>query len=699
MPNYQISAEVDARVSGYVRGMQTVVSQTEKAAKAVDKGVNKISDVVTSKLAGIFSLAAVVGFGKAIVDVTAEFQKFNAVLSTTYGSSALASLKLKEIQDFAAKTPYGIAELTGAFVKLANSGFKPTGDQMRALGDLAASTGKSFDMLAEAIIDAQTGEFERLKEFGVRAKDAGDKVIFTYRGVQTQVEKSSVAIREYITNLGNAAGTSGSMAKISATLGGQISNLGDNWDKMLLSIGNNTQGVFSKAITIIGRALDKITQYNDEVNLAEKYDLGSDFGNQLARAVNPFGGKGATDIELAAYAIKLASKNVGDLVSKAQDGAKNVNDFGKALADLKKAGDQALVAPNVGKKGEALTEKTRAAIKAEYQEGVKAIQDARRNFETAGTASANFGTKAKSAIKSVADIMKELDLALVTAKNQFGDSFSDVSKSKIDAYQKAIDELIKKGVNPASDAIIKLKQNQQDLFQLPSVTVSELQTSGTNQESPALVGDVGLRGFDKIKAEHDRIKKLQEQFNEDINGLVQSGLTNTISSISDSIGTALAEGGNVFAAAGQGLLGAFGSFLTQFGKMLVEYGAAAVLKGKLDAAVLIPGGGIIAGAAAIAAGIALQIAGAAFGKLLGGAKGGSNSNVTAFANGGVVSGPTNALVGEYPGAKNNPEVIAPLDKLRSLIGNNTFQPILIPIANSKQLAILVKDGTAKLNRQ
>ncbi|MDE6071613.1 MAG: hypothetical protein K2G53_03560, partial [Muribaculaceae bacterium] len=41
--------------------------------------------------------------------------------------------------------------------------------------------------------------------------------------------------------------------------------------------------------------------------------------------------------------------------------------------------------------------------------------------------------------------------------------------------------------------------------------------------------------------------------------------------------------------------------------------------------------------------------------------------VTAFADGGVVSGPTMALVGEYAGARNNPEVIAPLNKLRDLL--------------------------------
>ena len=41
---------------------------------------------------------------------------------------------------------------------------------------------------------------------------------------------------------------------------------------------------------------------------------------------------------------------------------------------------------------------------------------------------------------------------------------------------------------------------------------------------------------------------------------------------------------------------------------------------------------------------------------------------TPFAKGGVVSGPTLAYVGEYAGASSNPEVIAPLDKLRGMLG-------------------------------
>lgn len=49
---------------------------------------------------------------------------------------------------------------------------------------------------------------------------------------------------------------------------------------------------------------------------------------------------------------------------------------------------------------------------------------------------------------------------------------------------------------------------------------------------------------------------------------------------------------------------------------------------------------------------------------------------TPFADGGIVSGPTLGLIGEYAGASNNPEVVAPLDKLRSMI-SPAGQPTII----------------------
>lgn len=51
----------------------------------------------------------------------------------------------------------------------------------------------------------------------------------------------------------------------------------------------------------------------------------------------------------------------------------------------------------------------------------------------------------------------------------------------------------------------------------------------------------------------------------------------------------------------------------------------------------------------------------------------SKNKVPKFANGGIISGPTLGLMGEYGGAVNNPEVVAPLDKLRGMLADNDTQ--------------------------
>lgn len=50
-----------------------------------------------------------------------------------------------------------------------------------------------------------------------------------------------------------------------------------------------------------------------------------------------------------------------------------------------------------------------------------------------------------------------------------------------------------------------------------------------------------------------------------------------------------------------------------------------------------------------------------------------NSVIPKFADGGIVSGPTLGIMGEYPGAASNPEVIAPLSKLQGMMGNRGGQ--------------------------
>jgi len=78
---------------------------------------------------------------------------------------------------------------------------------------------------------------------------------------------------------------------------------------------------------------------------------------------------------------------------------------------------------------------------------------------------------------------------------------------------------------------------------------------------------------------------------------------------------------------------------------------------------------------AVAAGLAMVISAALgkptnFGKIFSALSGFGS---IPMAKGGIVSGPTTALIGEYPGARSNPEVVAPLSKLKSMIDGGTTQ--------------------------
>lgn len=285
------------------------------------------------------------------------------------------------------------------------------------------------------------------------------------------------------------------------------------------------------------------------------------------------------------------------------------------------------------------------------------------------------GTKERvKDVKTLSDVLAELDVSIIQIDNSFQTTFDERSKDKIKSYQKAIDELIKMGYAPASKAVEDLKKAQQDLFILPNKGKSPIITPTPG--NPLSVQGNNTKGGNAVsflEAEQEAILRSQFKFNEDFNKLVEGGITGGLANLGSSIGEAMANGGSVLEAAGASLLSGFGGFLKEYGRLLIAYGTAAVFKAKLDAAALIPGAGLIAGPAAIAAGIALTIAGSAIGAFVSGksSNGGKNTNgreATAFANGGIISGPTLGLMGEYAGAKNNPEVVAPLSKLSDMIG-------------------------------
>tara|TARA_R100000951_G_C2651340_1_gene184500 strand:+ start:1450 stop:3066 length:1617 start_codon:yes stop_codon:yes gene_type:complete len=249
--NVKVTADISDLKRDLGRMEKAVKGSAKKSEGAMSGGMKKIGGAI----AAAFSVQAIIGFSRAVIEVRSEFEKFEAVLTNTLGSSGAAKLALLDIKEMAARTPFSVAELSGAFVKLTNYGLQPSMEAMRQYGDLASSVGKGFDQLAEAVADATTGEFERLKEFGIKTKKEGDKVTFTFKEQATTVDFTTKAIENYVKGLGDVGGVSGSMAAISETLGGKVSNLGDKWDSLLNTVGNTD--VWGDAVDAMGEALSR----------------------------------------------------------------------------------------------------------------------------------------------------------------------------------------------------------------------------------------------------------------------------------------------------------------------------------------------------------------------------------------------------------------------------------------------------------
>jgi hypothetical protein len=123
-------------------------------------------------------------------------------------------------------------------------------------------------------------------------------------------------------------------------------------------------------------------------------------------------------------------------------------------------------------------------------------------------------------------------------------------------------------------------------------------------------------------------------------------------SLGEALGNQLSGQGNGIEGFVQSVVGQLGNFVKTVGKMLIAYGISVQ---KFQTAFIQP-------QVAVAAGIAMVALGTAVANQMK-----QGPSVTAFADGGIVSGPTLGLMGEYPGARSNPEVIAPLDKLKTLM--------------------------------
>lgn len=215
-------------------------------------------DALKDMAKGLFALFGALAGLEKLIEVNRQFGILKAGLETATGSAQGANDAFIALQDFAKTTPYDLAQATSAFTQLVNLGLTPSERALKSYGDTSAALGKDLKQMVEAVADAATGEFERLKEFGIKSKNQGDTIAFTFKGTTETVKNNAAAIEEYLIKLGEV-NFDGAMKKRMESLDGAIANLGDSWDAFFYNLGQaGATDVLKEAFTAVGDALNEV---------------------------------------------------------------------------------------------------------------------------------------------------------------------------------------------------------------------------------------------------------------------------------------------------------------------------------------------------------------------------------------------------------------------------------------------------------
>lgn len=205
-------------------GLDGITGAASKAGKKIGIAANQAARL-TGKLALLGGAGGFL-FKTQLLDTAASFERYQTILETIEGSSAKAKKSMAWVNDFAAETPFQLDEVVASFVKLRTRGLDPTGGLLRTLGDTAAAMGVSVDQAVEAVADAMTGEFERLKELGITQRTQGNKTMFEY-------VKNGETVRKIVDRRNKAMIVSTLQSIWNDQYGGAMEKLTSKWDGML----------------------------------------------------------------------------------------------------------------------------------------------------------------------------------------------------------------------------------------------------------------------------------------------------------------------------------------------------------------------------------------------------------------------------------------------------------------------------------
>lgn len=588
--------------------------------------------------------APLAGIAAAAVKSGIDLEKLETSFISLTGGAEQAANMMANLNDFTAKTPFQIEGIANAARQLiaSGTGVDEVNNQLQFLGDIAATSGSEIQDIAAifAKVNAKGKvELENLNQLAERGIPIFKALADATGLPANELGAGAVPVKQFnqvLAGLAKDGGfAAGAMERLSETAAGKLSTALDNLKLAGAELAQTLMPTIKEIIGSVTRAAQRFTSLNE----SQKNSLL--IVGAIAAAAGPLL---MTVSALIKMRIAMASLNVVMAANPIGAVAVAVTLLIGSLELLKS------MTKTTREETDTFIESTK---ELEKQQALLALNTKRRALEAelAQIRQSKAAEEARASISSVGDKFdRQIARRTVT---RFDNQIQDLSASIIELKKAAADVefggIVISGSSEdgsaAEETIGQQRRRPQDMAEAPQRQAKAIQgiaLAAQNALHPILDMNAAVQdqqNLERAQALNDFFERLKE----------------TATILAGTIGQ---QFGNAFA---QVITGAKSSAqaLKMFAAEAIKASLAASQAMIIEAAIK---SGKISGPAAmfvipalIAAG--MGIVDAAFGQ------------IPAMAAGGLFTGASLAMVGEGPGTSSiNPEVVAPLDKLRNMIG-------------------------------
>lgn len=213
------TAKFQKSIKGASGTTKTLLTALNKITVASKKTASALLSVGKT-LAGIGAGAALGGLYalyNGASDNVKAFEDLRAKLSGVTGDLQSAEKVFWELNALEDQTTISTSELSEALLYLNKFGIGVTSEDMKNLSAVSIGLNKDLASVTSAIGKAAQGRYQSLKELGIAVDDAGNTLKLSFKGVTTEVEKDTDAIKNYLSNLGKTQFSEVLEAKLQTT--------------------------------------------------------------------------------------------------------------------------------------------------------------------------------------------------------------------------------------------------------------------------------------------------------------------------------------------------------------------------------------------------------------------------------------------------------------------------------------------------